>query len=180
MDRSKYDALDFGLQVLHPNKVTGESLNEFDYDELFVHTGGSMFAAGDIYGLPSAPGSVDSPHFGENSPSECVICLTEVQEIFLLPCRYLSFVFGRLLFQCHDVFNSYDIVNLYRHLCICKDCFPHIDKCPVCRTPFDDYVTLRPDNLISVKAPKCVKESLNDDSSMNPFPSSDGEKLKSL
>lgn len=44
----------------------------------------------------------------------------------------------------------------YRHLCVCKECFPHIDKCPVCRSPFDDYVTVQHDRLMSLKAPKCV------------------------
>lgn len=48
-----------------------------------------------------------------------------------------------------------------RHLCVCKECFPHIDKCPVCRSAFDDYVTVRHDRLISVKTPKCVHRPTN-------------------
>jgi hypothetical protein len=51
----------------------------------------------------------------------------------------------------------HSLKTLPRHLCVCKECFPHIDKCPVCRSQFDDYVTVRHDRLISVKAPKCVQ-----------------------
>ena len=46
---------------------------------------------------------------------ECVICLSEPKGIFLLPCR---------------------------HLCVCKGCLVHIDKCPVCRASFEEYINL--------------------------------------
>jgi len=47
-----------------------------------------------------------------NSP-ECVICLTDPKDITLLPCR---------------------------HVCVCQECSKHIDRCPVCRSPFDNYM----------------------------------------
>lgn len=28
-------------------------------------------------------------------------------------------------------------------MCVCKGCFIHIDKCPVCRTPFNTYVIIQ-------------------------------------
>lgn len=49
-------------------------------------------------------------------PEECVICLTEPKDTLLLPCR---------------------------HLCVCSECFRHVDKCPVCRSAFDNYIVLR-------------------------------------
>uniref|UniRef100_A0A7S2SWX2 RING-type domain-containing protein n=1 Tax=Rhizochromulina marina TaxID=1034831 RepID=A0A7S2SWX2_9STRA len=49
---------------------------------------------------------------GEAS-EECVVCLTEAKDTILLPCR---------------------------HLCVCRHCFRQIDKCPVCRTPFETYM----------------------------------------
>lgn len=52
---------------------------------------------------------------GESLPDECVICLTEPKSTVLLPCR---------------------------HLCVCNECFRHVDKCPVCRAAFDNYVVL--------------------------------------
>ncbi|CAN0535843.1 unnamed protein product, partial [Ectocarpus sp. 12 AP-2014] len=44
---------------------------------------------------------------------ECVICLTDPKNTLLLPCR---------------------------HLCVCTECFRHVDKCPVCRSAFDNYI----------------------------------------
>lgn len=52
---------------------------------------------------------------GEEIAEECVICLTDPKDTVLLPCR---------------------------HLCVCSECFRHVDKCPVCRSPFDNYVVL--------------------------------------
>lgn len=49
-------------------------------------------------------------------PEECVICLTEPKDTLLLPCR---------------------------HMCVCSECFRHVDKCPVCRSAFDNYIVLR-------------------------------------
>jgi hypothetical protein len=28
-------------------------------------------------------------------------------------------------------------------MCVCKGCFIHIDKCPVCRSPFNTYVLVQ-------------------------------------
>ncbi|KAG5183814.1 hypothetical protein JKP88DRAFT_238256 [Tribonema minus] len=53
----------------------------------------------------------------DESGSDCVICLTEEKAFMLLPCR---------------------------HLCVCKACFRHIDKCPVCRSAFDNYLQVDP------------------------------------
>jgi hypothetical protein len=49
----------------------------------------------------------------EENGAECTVCLTEPKDTVLLPCR---------------------------HLCVCKTCFSHIDKCPVCRSLFDTHV----------------------------------------
>mmetsp|Transcript_25383 Transcript_25383/g.33140 ORF Transcript_25383/g.33140 Transcript_25383/m.33140 type:complete len:497 (+) Transcript_25383:213-1703(+) len=49
----------------------------------------------------------------DSSSQECVVCLTDPKDITFLPCR---------------------------HLCVCKDCSKHVDKCPVCRSPFENYV----------------------------------------
>lgn len=51
----------------------------------------------------------------EEVPEECVICLTDPKNTLLLPCR---------------------------HLCVCTECFRHVDKCPVCRSAFDNYIVL--------------------------------------
>ncbi|KAJ1425161.1 hypothetical protein B484DRAFT_315253, partial [Ochromonadaceae sp. CCMP2298] len=49
---------------------------------------------------------------------DCVVCLTERREVLLLPCR---------------------------HLCVCDSCLVYIDKCPVCRSTFEEYVLIRGD-----------------------------------
>ena len=51
----------------------------------------------------------------EGLDDDCVICLSEEKSVFLLPCR---------------------------HLCVCKGCLVHIDKCPVCRASFEEYVLM--------------------------------------
>jgi len=48
---------------------------------------------------------------------DCVVCLTEKKDTILLPCR---------------------------HLCVCRGCLIHIDKCPVCRASFEEYLILSP------------------------------------
>jgi len=56
-----------------------------------------------------------------NAP-ECVACLTEPKDTILLPCR---------------------------HLCVCHHCFDHLtlDKCPVCRAPFQSYLRFNVDDV---------------------------------
>ncbi len=49
----------------------------------------------------------------EDKDNDCVVCMTNVKDTTLLPCR---------------------------HLCVCSECFGHLDKCPVCRAEFDSYV----------------------------------------
>lgn len=58
---------------------------------------------------------------------DCVVCLTNPKTTFLIPCR---------------------------HMCVCSDCLKQVDKCPVCRTPFDEYIEV---NALStyLYAPVC-------------------------
>lgn len=32
-----------------------------------------------------------------------------------------------------------------RHLCVCESCLVFIDKCPVCRAAFEEYITIKPE-----------------------------------
>lgn len=57
---------------------------------------------------------------------ECVICLSDKKNVTLLPCR---------------------------HLCVCNSCLVHIDKCPVCRTSFDEYVQINLEEVNTVRLP---------------------------
>ncbi|KAL0477417.1 LOG2 [Acrasis kona] len=50
---------------------------------------------------------------GQQEEIECVICLSEDRQVTLLPCR---------------------------HQCVCKTCFHHIDRCPVCRANIREYI----------------------------------------
>jgi hypothetical protein len=85
---------------------------------------GSMFSAADIYGLGStagqervpASGKMESIQGGEFVKEECVVCLTEQKVVVLLPCR---------------------------HLCVCASCLIYVDKCPVCRAFFQEYVVIQ-------------------------------------
>lgn len=46
---------------------------------------------------------------------DCVICMCEEKTVMLLPCR---------------------------HFCVCPTCLVKIDKCPVCRAAFEEYVVI--------------------------------------
>ena len=72
----------------------------------------------DDSGRQGAEGGLPPPRGGreERPPEECVICLTDPKTTLLLPCR---------------------------HLCVCSECFRYVDKCPVCRAAFDNYVVLQ-------------------------------------
>jgi len=74
---------------------------------------GSGGAAGTAAGAPVE--EVDAPG------AECVVCLTDPREVFVLPCR---------------------------HLCLCADCAPDYkrqwNKCPICRKTVVQMVRIRP------------------------------------
>jgi hypothetical protein len=36
-----------------------------------------------------------------------------------------------------------------RHLCVCSSCLGYVDKCPVCRAFFEEYVMIQADDTIS-------------------------------
>ena len=61
----------------------------------------------DVYGLSS---TTDDTSDG----SECLVCMSEVKAVLLLPCR---------------------------HLCVCVECFDSFQqqKCPVCRAPLEEW-----------------------------------------
>lgn len=63
----------------------------------------------------------------DEASEECVVCLTEPKDTILLPCR---------------------------HLCVCRHCFRQIDKCPVCRTPFETYMVFAEPPLGNNEAPE--------------------------
>ena len=46
---------------------------------------------------------------------DCVICMCDEKQVMLLPCR---------------------------HYCVCPQCLVKIDKCPVCRATFEEYVVI--------------------------------------
>jgi hypothetical protein len=73
----------------------------------------SSSGAGIEAGSGSVAGGSSSGGSGEEESGECVVCLTDRRDTVLLPCR---------------------------HLCVCQACFLHLDKCPVCRAPFDTHV----------------------------------------
>lgn len=71
------------------------------------------------YPLPPTFYPLYQPAFGLGAGEhrgECVVCLCEPRAVVLLPCR---------------------------HLAVCGDCLPHLDKCPCCRAAFDGYLMPR-------------------------------------
>jgi hypothetical protein len=123
------------------------STTVYDIEELYVHAAGAMYVSSDIYGLASGPDTLGDEGEGEGggaaeggeSSDECVICLTEAQEIFLLPCRCVGCIASFLppslslfcaVLCCAVLFSCCVCV----YLCLCVFMF-----CVLC---FGDYIGL--------------------------------------
>eukprot|EP00753_Platysulcus_tardus_P000046 PLAT10037.1.p2 GENE.PLAT10037.1~~PLAT10037.1.p2 ORF type:complete len:406 (+),score=208.11 PLAT10037.1:121-1338(+) len=64
---------------------------------------------------------------------DCVVCLCEPKAVVLLPCR---------------------------HMCTCADCFLHVSKCPVCRSPFETYMQFKPQDDAEAGAARASEASI--------------------
>ncbi len=104
---------------------------ELKLEEQLFYAEGGLHSLFDIYGAPSDFHNEEAQREkgGKVEENECVICLTEKKQIFLLPCRSVE-TLG------HPP-------HFFRHMCVCRGCFIHIDKCPVCRAPFSTYVMVQ-------------------------------------
>lgn len=47
-------------------------------------------------------------------------------------------------------------------MCVCRGCFIHIDKCPVCRAPFNTYVVIQ-DNTDPQRPSTSLEERLGEE-----------------
>ncbi|KAL9142652.1 hypothetical protein ABFS82_14G183800 [Erythranthe guttata] len=82
-------------------------------------TDGARYELREIYGISDADeGAVNDVDSG----NECIICLTEVKNTAVLPCR---------------------------HMCMCSDCAKELrlqsNKCPVCRQPIEELLEIKID-----------------------------------
>lgn len=88
---------------------------EMSVDSFAIHPSGAMYNTAEVYGL--SPSSTPlGPQGGMFTREECVVCLTEPKCVVLIPCR---------------------------HLCVCSSCLIFVDKCPVCRAFFQEYVVIQ-------------------------------------
>lgn len=97
-------------------------------DSARVTAGGA--ASGDTPTTAASSGEADANAAGAavdevDAPgSECVVCLSDPREVFVLPCR---------------------------HLCLCADCAPdykrQANRCPICRKTIVQMVRLRPQQV---------------------------------
>lgn len=55
--------------------------------------------------------------FGQDGDDDCVVCLSERKSVILMPCL---------------------------HMCICSGCNRQIDRCPVCRSPIERFLSEQP------------------------------------
>lgn len=146
---SELAMLEFGLVVIAapvksmlPSGAAANDNNETAQDStpliptefIMSANGGTLYSAVEIFGLNSPQhtqgflgaaltspeklkreATAASPSSGLRGDDECVVCLENSKEILLLPCR---------------------------HMCICSTCLTQIDKCPVCRSPFEEYIAM--------------------------------------
>jgi len=59
--------------------------------------------------------STASPTPPSTDENACVVCLSEKREYAFLPCR---------------------------HLCVCRHCVHYLEKCPLCRSPIQNYIKI--------------------------------------
>lgn len=85
-------------------------------DKINVTVGNDVMTEKEVYGL----------HDTEDDMEECVVCLTEpkVNAFLKLISTSMTLLQDTILLPC-------------RHLSVCRHCFRQIDKCPVCRAPFE-------------------------------------------
>ena len=70
---------------------------------------------------------------------DCVVCLTDPKSVVLLPCR---------------------------HLCVCETCLVFLDKCPVCRAAFEEYITTSHHSSAAAATPNAAVDSHGSNDSM--------------
>ncbi|CAI5456234.1 unnamed protein product [Caenorhabditis angaria] len=79
-----------------------------------VSVDGVVFLLQEIFGIEN------KEHDGDDSGLECIICMSEVRDTVILPCR---------------------------HLCLCSNCADtlryKLNNCPICRAPFRALIRLR-------------------------------------
>lgn len=83
-----------------------------------IYVGGVRYELQEIYGIENADGSVGID--GNDAGKECVICLSELRDTTVLPCR---------------------------HMCMCSGCAKVLrfqsNRCPICRTPVDRLLEIK-------------------------------------
>lgn len=84
-----------------------------------IYVEGVRYELQEIYGIENADGSRDGIH-GNDSGKECVICLSELRDTTVLPCR---------------------------HMCMCSACAKVLrfqsSRCPICRTPVERLLEIK-------------------------------------
>ncbi len=79
---------------------------------------GGLFELDEVYGL-------------DESDAECIICLTDIRSIILLPCK---------------------------HICICVACKKSISKCPICRARIGSYLRFTPEDAEEIRELRAAEE----------------------
>lgn len=112
---------------------------------------GLCYLLQEIYGIENK--NVDRPKDDdlEDTSSECVICLVEMRDTLILPCR---------------------------HLCLCNGCADNLryqaSNCPICRSPFRALLQIRAMRKKITQLPLPSSQTSNTDTSEETSPSQEG------
>lgn len=125
-------SLDFGIKVISTDTINvNNNVTTPSTDELFLYCNdNSIYSALEVFGFNQGMKNhnnildtsnnnyipVPSPEGTScDSNEDCVVCLSEFQQVLLLPCR---------------------------HMCVCRQCLSRIDKCPICRQTYSEHMAL--------------------------------------
>ncbi|KAK2151839.1 hypothetical protein LSH36_349g03001 [Paralvinella palmiformis] len=112
---------------------------------------GLCYLLQEIYGIENK--NLDRPKDDdlEDTSSECVICLVEMRDTLILPCR---------------------------HLCLCNGCADNLryqaSNCPICRSPFRALLQIRAMRKKVTQLPLPSSQTSNTDTSEETSPSQEG------
>ncbi|KAI5078929.1 hypothetical protein GOP47_0006600 [Adiantum capillus-veneris] len=109
-------------QTTHAALEKKDGIYQVKVGKQIIYVEGVRYELQEIYGIENADGS-DEGAYGNDCGKDCVICLSELRDTTVLPCR---------------------------HMCMCSACAKVLrfqsSRCPICRTPVERLLEIKVSN----------------------------------